>query len=361
MHLWWFRKETQGSFDCVRGGSPFILHTRQNQGNRQQAWTGREEQGMEYRSFGKAGVKVSRIALGLGLRGQADEKEAQRLVEHAIDGGINFVDCANLYGPLDDRENKGQSEIIVGKALASRRDRIVLTSKVFAPVGDDPNDTGLSAFHILREIDNSLRRLNTDHLDFYLVHNYDDTTPQEETLRALDDIVRSGKARYIGCCNHQAWQVCRALWISDSLGSVPYVGIQNQYNLLTRGLETEMFGLIRNQALGAMAYSPLAVGLLSGAYRPGERPPAGTFWGNRSKDYEQQTAGGVSSTMNTLFEVAEELNKTPAQIAIAWILSHNEITTAISGADNTDQIDDVIGSVGWTLPEELRSKLDANS
>lgn len=317
---------------------------------------------MEYVNFGSAGVKVSPIALGLGLRGQGDEAEAQTLVEYAIDQGINFIDCANIYGPMDDRANIGRSEVVVGKALSGKRDRVILTSKVCGALGPDPNDRGTSAFHIHREIENSLRRLNTDHLDIYLVHSYDNTTPLDETLRALDDIVRSGKTRYIGCCNYKAWQVCRALWISDTTGSAAFAGVQNPYNLLNRSLENEMFGLIEDRGLGAMAYSPLAVGLLSGHYKPGEPPPEGSIWASgRLGDYAEATEGTVGQTMRTLFDVATELGKTPAQVAIAWILSHDQVTCAISGADNKGQIDDVIGSVGWEIPETLLVKLNESS
>ena len=314
---------------------------------------------MDYTNFGSAGVKVSRIALGLGLRGQGNETEAQKLVEHAIASGINFIDCANIYGPNDDRANIGRSEVVAGKAIADKRDQIILTSKVCGQLGPDPNDRGTSAFHIHREIENSLRRLNTDYLDVYLVHNYDETTPLEETMRALDDIVRSGKARYVGCCNYMAWQVCRALWVSDSTNSASFMCVQNPYNLLNRGLENEMFGLIRDRGLGAMAYSPLAVGLLSGAYRPGEPPPEGSIWASgRLGDYRAETAGSVGRRMSVLLEVADELGKTAAQVALAWIMSHDEITCAISGADNQGQIDDVVGSVGWEIPRELLERLN---
>jgi len=348
---------TKGTFDCVELATSLILRTRLKFDNRSAGGYG-----VDYINFGSAGVKVSRIALGLGLRGQSDEAEAQRLVEHAIDSGINLIDCANIYGPMDDRANIGRSEVVVGKALAGKRDQVVLTSKVRSPIGTDPNDQGTSAFHILREIDNSLRRLNTDHLDVYLVHGYDETTQPEETLRALDDVVRSGKTRYIGCCNYQAWQVCRSLWVSDSTQSVSYICVQNPYNLLNRSLESEMFGLINDRGLGAMAYSPLAVGLLSGDYKPGEPPPDGSIWAaGRLGDYAKATSGRVGDAMAALFEVASELGKTPAQVAFAWILSHKEITCAISGADNTGQIDDVIGSVGWEIPEELLEKLNSVS
>jgi 1-deoxyxylulose-5-phosphate synthase len=314
---------------------------------------------MDYINFGTSGVKVSRVALGLGLRGQEDESVAQSLVEHAIERGINLIDCANIYGPMDDRANIGRSEVVVGKALSGKRDRVVLTSKVCGRLGPNPNDQGTSAFHIHREIENSLRRLNTDHLDVYLVHSYDASTPVEETVRALEDVVRSGKTRYIGCCNYRAWQVCRALWVSETTQSTSFMCVQNPYSMLNRALESEMFGLIEDRGLGAMAYSPLAVGLLSGSYRPGEPPPEGSIWATgRLGDYAEKTAGSVGETMTELFEVANEVGKSPAQVAIAWILSHKEITCAISGADNTAQIDDVAGSVGWEIPDELLDRLN---
>ena len=317
---------------------------------------------MEYTNFGKAGVKVSRIALGLGLRGQPDQAEAQRLVETAIDRGITFLDCANTYGPMDDRANIGQSETVLGRAIKGKRDDLVITSKVHSPVGSGPNDRGLSRYHILREIEGTLRRMDTDHIDIYLVHGYDNETPLEETVRALDDVVRSGKARYVGACNHTAWQACRALWVADALGATPIVGVQNPYSLLYRRLESEMFGLIDDQGLGAMAYSPLAVGLLTGVYRKGQPAPPGTIWATRRADDYSNTMNGPSGDIiETLVEVANELGKSPAQVAFAWLLSHPQITCGISGADTVEQLDDVLGSVGWNLPQALREKLDVVS
>ena len=254
---------------------------------------------MEYVNFGKAGVKVSPLALGLGFRGQGDEKAAQRLVEHAIDSGINLIDCANIYGLMDDRANIGRSEEVLGKAIQGKRDDVVITSKVFSQMGPGPNDAGLSRYHIMREVERSLKRLNTDHIDVYLIHAYDEATPQEETIRALDDLVRSGKTRYIGCCNHQAWQACKALWIADSINATPYMCIQNMYNLLNRDLETEMFGLVREEGLGVMCYSPLAVGLLSGVYSPDEPPPAGTLWAKRPDEFSQQMSGATGQVIST--------------------------------------------------------------
>lgn len=314
---------------------------------------------MDYVNFGSAGVKVSRLALGLGLRGQSDEAAAQRLVEHVIDQGINVIDCANVYAPLDKQSNAGRSEEIVGRAIQGKRDDLFLTTKVAGRIGPGPNDRGLSRYAILREIERSLKRLNTDHVDLYLLHVYDTTTPLEESMRALDDVVRSGKARYVGCCNFAAWQVCRGLWIADKLNAEPFLCVQNPYNLLHRHLEREMFGLVRDRGLGAMVYSPLAVGLLSNAYKPGHPPPAGSLWAtHRHEAYTKLMQGPVADVLSTLHEVAAELGKTPSQVAMAWVLSHPEITLAISGADTTEQLDDVLGGVGWALDPAIRQKLD---
>jgi aryl-alcohol dehydrogenase-like predicted oxidoreductase len=313
---------------------------------------------MDYIPFGTAGVKVSRLALGMGLRGQADEATAQRLVEYAIDQGVNLIDCANIYGPMDDRANIGRSEIVLGRALKGKRDQVVITSKVASPVGTGPNDRGLSRYHILREIEGTLRRLETDHVDVYLVHVYDATTPLEETVRALDDVVRSGKARYVGCCNYAAWQVCRALWIADARNAYPYMVVQNPYSLLNRRLEDEMFGLVRDRGLGLMAYSPLAVGLLSGAYQPGQPPPDGSLWAVRRSERFERTMQSIEAVVREVQQAAAELGKTPAQVAIAWVLSHPEVTCAISGADTIEQFADVLGGVGWELPGQVRQRLD---
>lgn len=314
---------------------------------------------MEYVNFGKAGVKVSPLALGLGFRGQGDEQAAQRLIEHAIDSGINLIDCANIYGPNDDRDNIGQSEVILGKAIKGKRDDVVITSKVCSQIGQGPNDYGLSRYHIMREIDRSLKRLDTDHIDVYLIHVTDNTTPQEETIRALDDLVRSGKVRYLGCCNHQAWEVCKALWIAESINATPYMCVQNMYNLLNRDLETEMFGLVREEGLGVMCYSPLSVGLLSGVYDPDEPPPDGTLWATRYREeFDRRMSGATGNVINTLKRLSDEIGKTPAQLAVAWVISHPEVSVAISGSDTIEQLDDTLGGVGWELDAEIREELN---
>jgi aryl-alcohol dehydrogenase-like predicted oxidoreductase len=281
------------------------------------------------------------------------------MIEHAIESGINLIDCANVYSPMDIHANVGQSEMILGRAIKGRRDNVVITSKVASRVGPGPNDAGLSRVHILREIDKTLERLGTDYLDVYLVHVYDQGTPLEETIRALDDVVRSGKARYVGCCNYAAWQVCHGLWLADRNHGTPFMCVQNQYSLLQRTPEQELFGMIRSQGLGMMAYSPLGVGLLSGLYRPQTSPPAGTLWGKRDIErYNKLMAGTAGRVIETLFEIAKEAEKTPAQVAIAWVLDHPEVTVAITGGDTVEHLNDNLGGVGWKLDTEHRRRLD---
>src|SRR5437773_5706395 len=217
---------------------------------------------MQYVQFGSAGVRVSRLALGLGLRGQADEAAIERMIVTAFERGINLFDCANVYGLMDDRNYAGRSEEILGRSLRAHRDDVVITSKVASAVGSRINDLGTSRYHIMREVERSLQRLGTDRIDVYLLHSFDSTTPLEEQLRALDDLVHQGKIRYVGVCNFQAWQVCRALWVQDGLHAGPLITVQNPYSLLNRGLEQEMFPMVRELGLGVMAYAPLATGLL---------------------------------------------------------------------------------------------------
>ena len=317
---------------------------------------------MEYINFGNAGVRVSRLALGLGLRGQDDAAEAQRAIEHAIDQGINLIDCANVYGLMDDRANVRTSEAILSKAIKGKRDNVLITSKVASEIGPGPNDQGLSRYHIMREVETSLRQLDTDHIDFYLVHRFDDRVPLEESVRALDDLVHSGKVRYVGCCNHEAWQVCKSLWMADRINAIPYMCVQNMYSLLNRHLEKEMFPFLRDAGLGAMAYSPLHIGLLSGLYSPGAPPPPGSLWASRPvEQFAAMASEAAQSVMATVIELAGELGKTPAQLAIAWVLSHPEITLAITGSDTVEHLDDNLGGVGWTLDESVRQQLDAIS
>ena len=317
---------------------------------------------MQYVNFGSAGVKVSRVALGLGLRGQGDEMEARNLIAAALDQGVNLFDCANVYGLSDDRANRGTSEKLLGKALQGRRDEVVITSKVRSAIGDGPNDVGLSRYHILREVERSLRRLNTDRIDVYLIHGLDETTPLEETLQALDSLVQQGKVRYVGICNHQAWQVVKALHVQERLNAAPLITVQNPYNLLNRELEREMFPMVAEMGLGAMVYSPLAVGLLSGVYRPDTLPEEHSLWGGRRRHaFQDVVRDRVVDVVAEVIAIAERLGATPGQVSQAWVLSHPEVTCIISGADVPAHIEDTVGAVGLELPAEEIRRLDVVS
>ena len=314
---------------------------------------------MDYVQFGSAGLRVSRLALGMGLRGQSDEAEAERLIQVAFERGINLFDCANVYGLMDDRAFAGRSEEILGRALRTHRDDVVITTKVAAPVGPGPNDRGASRYHILRELERSLARLGTDRIDVYLLHNFDSATSLEEQLRAVDDLVRQGKIRYVGVCNYQAWQVCRALWVQERLGASPLITVQNPYSLLNRGLETEMFPLVRSLGLGIMAYAPLATGLLSGSYRADAPPPENTLWGSRRRaQFAQTLAGRASDVLSAVQTIAAQSGASVAQGALRWILAHPEITVAISGADTEAQLEQNLGALDAVLSAEDLRTLD---
>jgi aryl-alcohol dehydrogenase-like predicted oxidoreductase len=302
---------------------------------------------MEYVNLGNSGLKVSRMALGLGLRGQHDPDQAAQLIQRAVDQGINLFDCANVYGPGDDRAFAGVSEEILGRALKGRRDDVVITSKVASRIGPGPNDDGASRYHILREVERSLRRLDTDRIDVYLLHIFDPSTPMDEQFRALEDLVRQGKIRYVGVCNYQAWQVCLALAVQERINATRLITVQNQYSLLDRELEREMFPFVRASGVGIMAYGPLAVGLLSGKYKPGAPPSDATVWAQRAPDRLRAIlAGQPGEVIAVAFDVAERTGLTVAQVALQWVMSHPEISVVITGADTVAQLDDNIGAFG---------------
>lgn len=317
---------------------------------------------MEYVNFGTGGVKVSRMALGLGFRGQPDESAGERAILTALDSGLNLIDCANVYGYMDDRANIGSSEKLLGRVLKGRRDDVVITSKVRSPIGPGPNDEGLSRYHIMREVERSLERLQTDRIDVYLLHHVDDTVSQEEQFRALDDLVRHGKIRYVGACNHQAWQVAMALKVQSTLNAQPLITVQNPYSLLNRTLEDEMFPFARVTGTGIMAYSPLAVGLLSGTYTPETMPDDSLLWGSRRRGiFQNVLRGRAGDVLTKVREVADEHGATVAQIAQAWVLSHPEITVSISGADTAEQVKDNVAALDIEIsPEQLNELNDVS-
>ena len=285
------------------------------------------------------------------------------MIVHAIDSGVNLIDCANVYGLTDDpNPSATRSEMVLGRALQGRRDDVVITSKVTSVIGPGPNDYSSSRYHVMREVERSLKRLDTDRIDVYILHAWDPTTPIEETLRALDDIQRQGKVRYVGCSNFAAWQIALSVGIQDRIGASRFICVQHPYNLLNRELEQEVFRLVRHEGLGIMAYSPLGVGLLSGDYKPSEPPPEGTLWATRRRHaFDQMTAGAASKVLEAVFDISTVRGKSQAQAAMNWVLSKPEITVAISGADTAKQLDDVLGALDWELSAEEMKRLDAAS
>ena len=318
---------------------------------------------MEYRQLGYTGLRVSALALGtmtfggrgkFALVGETEIDEARRIVDRALDGGVNFIDTADIY-------SDGRSEEIVGEVIRGRRDEIVLATKARFAMGEGQNDAGLSRRYLLRACEASLRRLGTDYIDLYQVHQRDGLTPMEETLDALDTLVHQGKVRYVGCSNHSAWHVMKALGVSERLGLQRYVTQQIYYSLLDRDAEYELIPLSIDQQLGVLVWSPLAGGLLSGKYRRGVEPPAGsrqtTPWGEPPV-YDQDRMYRI---IDTLVEVASGRGVSPAQVALAYLLARPAVTSVIIGARNEEQLLDNLGSVEWTLTDDERARLNAVS
>jgi aryl-alcohol dehydrogenase-like predicted oxidoreductase len=312
---------------------------------------------MHYRFLGRTGLKVSEICLGTQTFGWgADEATAHRLADQFVAAGGNFFDTSNIY-------NQGQSEMMLGSWLKQRghRSRVVVATKVFFPTGDGPNDTGLSRKHIFDQIDASLRRLQTDYVDLYQTHCYDASTPLEETLRALDDLVRAGKVRYIGASNYAPSQLMRAIMLSEHHGWARFDCLQPEYSLLVRSTEWEILPLCRAEGLGVICWSPLAGGWLSGKYRRGQPAPPDSRVGrgDRWDDLpEQRESERTWRIVETLREIAAGRGKTPAQVALNWLLQQPGVTAPIIGARTHEQLEDNLGSVGWALTADELAQLD---
>jgi aryl-alcohol dehydrogenase-like predicted oxidoreductase len=310
---------------------------------------------MDYVRLGRAGVKVSRLCLGTAFRGywngHTEEATAIRTVETAIDLGCNFIDCANYY-------YQGRCEDLLGKAIKGKREDLVVTTKVWSRIGEGPNDQGLSRFAIMREVERSLNRLQTDYIDIYLLHNWDPNTELDETLKAFDDLVRQGKVRYVGACNFTAAQTVEALWTADRGGLDPFFVLQNEYNILQRwGIEPELLPICRQYGMGMMTYSPLAVGLLTGRFRRGETPPVDSAWtaGDR---FDAALDEKTEQIIQQLVDIGEAQNKTPAQVAIAWILANDDVTAPIIGPDRPEHVEEVFGALNVEFSAEQLQALD---
>ena len=310
---------------------------------------------MEYRRMGRSGLQVSEICLGTMTFGHgADEAEAERILDTCLDAGVNFIDTANSY-------NGGETEVILGNILKGKRRRTVLASKVFNPMGDGPNDSGAARAHIMQAVEDSLRRLGTDYLDLYYLHHVDHQTPLEESLRALDDLVRHGKIRYAGVSNYEAWRLMEALWTSDSKGLARVECYQPQYSLVVRDIEQEIVPVCALKGLGVVVWSPLAGGYLTGKYQPGQASATGSRseegWAFPARYFHADH----NNILATLLEVAAELGRSPAQVALRWVLDQGFVTSAIVGARTLVQIEETLLAAGWRLPDEMRAKLDAAS
>ena len=307
---------------------------------------------MDYRRLGRAGLKVSEICIGTMTFGNgADQAEASRMVGAALDAGVTFFDTANSYVG-------GVSEAMLGNALKGRRDDAVIASKFFNPMGGRPNDSGMSRLHIKQQVEASLKRLQTDYIDVYYIHHVDHQTPLEEMLRALDDLVRQGKVLYTGCSNYEAWRLMEALWISDSKGWARFDCYQPQYSLVVRDIDEEIVPACEAKGLGVVAWSPLASGYLAGKYTPGSLKVQGTRsaegWGFQNRFFSPNHA----EILQTLLDTARELERSPAQIALRWVMDQPFMTSAIVGARNAEQLKETLAAGGWRLPDEARARLD---
>jgi 1-deoxyxylulose-5-phosphate synthase len=318
---------------------------------------------MRYVRLGRTGLSVSRLCLGTMTFGlQCDEVTSAAILDRAAAGGISFLDTSDVYPMGGGLDTVGHTEEIVGRWLRGRRHEFILATKCFGAMSARPWDRGLSRKHILDAIEGSLRRLGTDYVDLYQLHHPDPDTPIDETLSALDHIVRTGKARYIGCSNFAAYRVARALGRSEVLGLARLDSVQPRYNLLFRQVERELFPLCLEEGLGVIPYNPLAGGLLSGKHRREAGPIAGTrfsFGGGARRYQERYWHEREFATVEALRPLAAEAGISLARLAVAWVLAHPTVTAPIIGASRPDQLDDVLSVVDKGLDSDLTARLDA--
>ena len=312
---------------------------------------------MEYHSLGRSGVQVSSICLGCWNFGDMTSPEdAHRIIDRALEQDVNFLDTANSY-------HRGRSEEITGEALkrSGKRDQIVLATKVhFRMDDDDPNAFGNSRRHIIEQCEASLRRLQTDYIDLYQIHRPQSTIPIDETLRALDDLVRSGKVCYIGSSTFAAWQVVESLWVSKELGLNRFVCEQTPYNLLDRRVERELLPMARTYGLGVILWSPLAGGLLSGKYRRNEAPPPGSRFADLQEDsvWKKRMNERVFDIVEGLGPLVEEKGCTMSQFALAWCMTQPGVTCPIIGPRTMEHLEDNLGAMEITITDEDRTQID---
>jgi aryl-alcohol dehydrogenase-like predicted oxidoreductase len=307
---------------------------------------------MQYVTLGQTGMKVSRLCFGtMSFGGDADEQTSAAMFNRCREAGINFFDCADIY-------QKGRAEEILGSLAAGCRDKLVLTSKVFAPMSDDVNDRGLSRRHIMLAVENSLRRLKTDRIDLYFCHAFDHAAAMEETLRAMDDLVRQGKILYPAVSNWAAWQIERALGISARDRLARFECVQPMYNLVKRQAEVEILPMAAAESLGVIPYSPLGGGLLTGKYAANRRPDAGRLVQN--DNYRRRYAeDGYYRTAERFTEHASARGVHPATLAAAWVMHHPAVTAPIIGARNLQQLEPSLAAADLEMTPQWRAEISA--
>ncbi len=315
---------------------------------------------MEYRALGKSGLRVSVLTMGtmtFGGRGNFADvgstgaEDARRQVDMCLAAGVNLFDTADVY-------SGGLSEEILGEALQGRRDEVLVATKVRMPMGRGPNDAGLSRHHIVTGCEASLRRLGTDHIDLYQVHEWDGLTPLEETLEALDLLVRSGKVRYIGTSNYAGWQLLKALGTADRLGLPRFVSQQIYYSMQARDAEYELIPAAVDQGLGVLVWSPLAGGLLSGKYRRDRQPPAGSRQLTEWNEPPVRDQDALHETVDVLVSIGDEHDVSAAQVALAYLLGKPAVTSLVIGAKTTEQLADNLAAADLALTAGERTRLD---
>jgi len=317
---------------------------------------------VEMRRLGNSGLHVSQICLGTMAFGRwIDEKASAQVLDEATEQGINFLDTANVYGRGQDNdqfEQKGESEAILGRLLAGRRNKVVLATKVNGVVGPSLNDRGLSRGHIMTAVEDSLRRLKTDWIDLYQCHRFDPHTPLEETLRAFDDLVSQGKVRYIGCSNFAAWQIAKGHGISAAQNLVKFVSVQPQYSLLVRDVERELVPFCKSEGVGIIPYSPLGRGLLTGKYRKGQAAPAGSRGAAGEKNLLKLMTDRNMDRVERFRVLCEEWAIPMATAAQAFVLGNSAVASAIVGASKPEQVSDAARAAAVVLSPEQMKALD---
>lgn len=314
---------------------------------------------MEYRNLGRTGLKVSALCMGTMQFGwSVDEAGTQQILSRSLDAGINFIDTADIYSKWVDGNPGGVAEEYIGhwrKQAGVPRDRLVIATKVRGRLGDGPNDEGLSRVHIMQAAEASLRRLQTDYIDLYQTHWPDQSTPIEETLRAMEDLVRQGKVRYVGASNYKAWELMQALWAADQYHLVRYDSLQPHYSLIWREeFERELLAVCKTYGLGVIPYSPLEGGFLTGKYRRDTKLPDS----RRAEGRQKFMTGKNFNVLDKMDEIAVEHQTTVAQVALAWILANPVVTSPIIGATTLEQLDENLAGLNVKLTSEEKEVLD---